>query len=70
MKLKLKHHENRDKKCYGIYLYCVGKEGNTSVVPIKYFYYNNKEEQDQKWQECLKYAKYIEDQIEYRQKDD
>jgi len=50
-------------------LYCVSGD-NRSVVPIKYFYYNNKEEQDQKWEECLKYAKYIEDQIRYRQKDD
>ncbi len=67
MKIKVRH--NEPDMNYAVYLYCVS-EDNRSVVPIKYFYYNNKEEQDKKWQECLKYAKYIEDQIRYRQKDD
>ena len=66
MKIKVKHQEN--DMSYGIYMYCVSN-GKTSVVPIKYFYYN-KDNQDKQWQECLKYAKYIEDQIRYRQRDD
>jgi|TARA_R100001163_G_scaffold65537_1_gene63146 hypothetical protein len=65
MKIKVKHSE--ESKTYGVYMYCVGKE-ESSIVPIKYFYYSEKD-QDQRWQDCLKYAKYIEDQIEYRQKD-
>ena len=67
MKIKVKHQEK--DMSYGVYMYCVSEE-KTSVVPIRYFHYSNKEEQDKQWQECLKYAKYIEDQIEYRQKDD
>tara|TARA_Y100000361_G_scaffold96442_1_gene86394 strand:- start:658 stop:858 length:201 start_codon:yes stop_codon:yes gene_type:complete len=66
MKIKVKHQEN--DMSYGVYMYCVSN-GKTSVVPIKYFYYN-KDNQDKQWQECLKYAKYIEDQIRYRQRDD
>lgn len=66
MKIKVKHQEK--DMSYGVYMYCV-TDGKRSVVPIKYFYYN-KDNQEKQWQECLKYAKYIEDQIEYRQKDD
>ena len=66
MKIKVKHFEK--KQAYCACMYC-SSSTLSSIVPIKYFYYN-KEDQDKQWQECLRYAKYIEDQIEYRQKDD
>ena len=47
MKIKVKHFEKKQAYCACMYS---SSSTGSSIVPIKYFYYN-KEDQDNQWQE-------------------
>tara|TARA_Y100000361_G_C11054456_1_gene287090 strand:- start:452 stop:643 length:192 start_codon:yes stop_codon:yes gene_type:complete len=58
MKIKPVHHP--EEECYRVY---VIEKGLRQQVGTDFMY--NEENQESKWVDCLRYAKEIEDQLEY-----